>query len=120
MATTLRTELTRAGFIVGGTGTTIVVQDFADPAVSGAHLKISGSHTVTSTDPVLDRKFPGGDQWQGFARACAYDANYIYIIVNLPTRGPKIQRVPLMPGLITGAAEVPFFSIERAVKASHT
>lgn len=118
MATTIRTELTRAGFNIGGGGTTMIVQDYADPSVSYGHAKISGSHTITSTDPLLDRKFPGGDQWEGAPRVCAFDANWLYVIVNLPTQGQKFQKFPLMAGLITGTTPVPYVSIEKAVRAS--
>lgn len=118
MPSTLRLELTKAGFTPGNPSTTMIVQDYSDPAVSGGHAKTAGSHTITSTDPILDRSFAGGDQWLGARRIVAYDPNFVYMMVNLPTRGSHFLKVPLTAAQITGTTPVPHVSLEKAIHAT--
>jgi hypothetical protein len=107
MPTTLRTELTKAGFVPGGTGTTMIVQDYTPRAQTRDHNQHNGSHAITSTDPILDRKFQNGAEWSGFRRMTAYDANYVYLLVNIPTSGGRFIKVPLTAAQITSTTNVP-------------
>jgi hypothetical protein len=100
MPSTLRIELTKAGFTVGGAGTAIVVQDYA-PATTARVNNPIGSHTITSTDPILDRVFQNGYEWNGHRRVCAYDTNNIYIETMIPYIGAGFKAYPLTAAAIT-------------------
>lgn len=104
MPSTLRKELTKAGFTVGGGGTTIIAQDYAS---RGAPAKPQGSHTITSTDPILDRTFQNGCEWEGARRIVAYDTTNLYLMVNTPYRGGRFVKIPLTPAQITSTTNVP-------------
>lgn len=109
MATSLRIELGKAGFTIGAVGTTMVVQDYAQPSAGGtSHATVSGSHVITSTDPILDLKFANGYEWNGARHLVAYDANNIYIVVSIPYVGCGFKAFPLSPAAITGTMRVPY------------
>lgn len=100
MPTTLRKELTRAGFTPGSGGSTMIVQDYAPRALTRDHAKPSGNHTITSTDPILDRPFQNGNEWEGHRRMTAYDTTNVYLMVNTPYRGGRFIKIPLTAGAI--------------------
>lgn len=111
MATTLATELTKAGCNIATA--TIVIQPGIgqQPPIGNPTNQTNPSKAgvvVTSTDPRLSARFVQRGS-QDVPRCIAYDANAVYVWVNLPTAfQPSFQRIPITSApYVAGTAAIP-------------
>jgi len=98
MATTLRTELTKAGCNVATA--TIIFQDGVGPALrigvaSTNPVNRNGVATTGGTDARLDRRFVQGTTGTQVPRCVAIDSLYIYMWTAGNITDPLFTRIPI-------------------------
>ena len=107
MATTLRTELTRAGCNVG-TATIVLQPGIGQPNTIGSSsiAQPKSGAVVPSNDARLDAKFIHR-QDQSAPRCIATDATSIYVWVALPSQSPGFMKIPTASSAYTGGSAAP-------------
>lgn len=110
MATTLRTELTKAGCNVS-TATILLQPGIGQRVQTGTPSKpldpIVAAVTLAPTDARLDARFIQR-QSQDAPRCMAIDSNYVYVWTALPSSQPGFMRIALsLTPYTAGTAAIP-------------